>query len=157
MMNVEIIRLNKSAESMIGAMYLNGEFQGFTLEDPTREQKIEKVTAIPDGVYNLGLRKADSGMTKKYRAKYDWFKWHLWIQGIPGFEYVYIHVGNKTEDSDGCILLGDQPKNNVTQKGWVGNSTNTFSNFYKKVFPRLENGESATIIIRTVPLNPHAN
>ena len=44
-----------------------------------------------------------------------------------------IHIGNKPEDTDGCILVG---KNTV--KGMITSSTETFMSFYKILEEKLE-------------------
>jgi len=31
----------------------------------------------------------------------------LWLQNVPNFEYVYLHIGNVVENSEGCVLVGD--------------------------------------------------
>lgn len=101
---------------------------GVTLED---EKDI-----FPEGVYEIKIRKVESPLTIKYRKKYPWFKYHLEITGIEGRKYVYIHIGNYTTDTDGCVLLGlgIAPK-------MITHSTDTFKKFYEFIYPLLESGE----------------
>lgn len=112
-----------------------------SLEDPVRDKKIKSVTAIPEMVYELGLRKFDedkpetwSGMTKRYRENFDWFKWHIHIKNVPGFKHVYIHIGNKPEDSDGCVLVATKQ----TGDNFISQSTVAYKKLYLKLLPLLE-------------------
>jgi hypothetical protein len=104
-----------------------------TLEDPVREEKIPKVTAIPEGVYLLKWRKVLSGKTKQYRKDHSWFNWHIELQDVENYKYVYIHKGNKPEDTDGCILVGSYSGND-----FIYESRLSFSAFYKKLKPYLD-------------------
>jgi hypothetical protein len=45
---------------------------------------------------------------------------------VKGYEGVLIHIGNRPEDTEGCILVGE---NKV--KGQVINSTETFKRLYE--------------------------
>lgn len=108
------------------------------LEDPVRDEKIAKVTAIPEGVYRLKIKRVDTPLTLVYRNKYPWFKFHIEITGVPGFKpVVYIHVGNKPGDTDGCVLLGMGKK-----KDWVSSSLDAFKDFYEKMYGLIENEEN---------------
>jgi len=91
--------------------YLDGfEQRIFTLEDKVRDVKVAGVTAIPAGKYELKLRNEGS-MTKRYAKKFpDMHRGMIWLQDVPDFTWVYIHIGNYPEDTDGCILVGkDRP------------------------------------------------
>lgn len=148
-MDLTLIRLNEDSKSTLGALYIDKDLVGFTCEDPHREVKIDGETRIPSGRYEVKFREVMSGMTKKYRDKYDWFTYHLELQDVPDFEYVYIHVGNTADHSEGCILLGQSAS--PTDKGWmVGNSAKTFAPFYLKVSEALKNGEQVFISVVTL-------
>lgn len=123
-------------------------FECFTLEDEFREKKVKGETRIPEGFYEIVIRQDITEKTKEYQSRYDWFKKHLEIKNVPGFTSIYIHIGNKETDTDGCVLLGDVCDNNQVTNGFIGNSTVAFKRFYKKVFPHLENGGKAFIEIR---------
>lgn len=82
-----------------------GEY--FTLEDPIRKNKIPGDTAIPEGTYTLLMRKS-GGMHARYAQRYGArHRGMLWLQNVPNFEWVYLHIGNTTADTEGCILVGD--------------------------------------------------
>ncbi len=62
-----------------------------------------------------------------------------------------MHIGNYLGDTDGCILLGDKPNNNVVEHGFLAESTKAFQRVYlmlsqaieegEKIFIRIENGQ----------------
>lgn len=130
----------------IGDLYINDSTirECYTLEDESRAVKVKGQTRIPAGTYKVEYRKVETGKTTQYRAKYPWFKWHLWLRDVPNFEYVYIHVGNTEVDTDGCILVGHSA--NVTA-GKVFSSKQAFEILYKKVSSVLDAGKEVTITI----------
>ena len=71
-----------------------------------KAQKMKGTTAIPEGTYSLLV-------TKSPRFK----EWLPYLQGVPDFEGIRIHAGNYPDDTQGCILVGE---NKV--KGMVVNS-----------------------------------
>lgn len=112
-------------------------FQGYTLEDQFQLTKVPKETRIPPGIYNVDIQKADTPKTLQYRAKFPWFKNHLEIKNVKDFVGVYIHLGNSDDDTDGCVLIGDNADNNVIGPGSISNSTAAFKRFYESVYPHL--------------------
>jgi hypothetical protein len=123
-------------------------FQGYTLEDQYQGVKVSKETRIPSGFYELILQKTETPLTLKYRAKYPWFKYHIWLKNVPGFQGVYIHIGNTDEHTDACILVGDSADNNAIAPGTISSSTNCFRRLYKPLLDHLESGEKVFIQIR---------
>ncbi len=78
----------------------------FTIEDTHRDEKVYGKTCVPAGTYNVKLRN-EGGMTKRYARRYKTHQGMIWLQDVPGFEWVYVHVGNDAKASDGCILVND--------------------------------------------------
>lgn len=123
-------------------------FQGYTLEDEFRPSKVKGETRIPAGVYEIVIQTIDTPKTFQYRQKYSWFMSHLMLKDVPDFVGIYIHIGNTDEDTDGCLLLGDNADNNVIGHGSISNSTQCFMRFYSDVYEHLHEGKKATIEIR---------
>ena len=78
-------------------------------------------------------------MTSKYRKKFNWFDYHLHINNVPEFEYVYIHIGNTDQHTAGCLLVGE----GATSSGECRllNSTDAYKALYEKVKPFAANGK----------------
>jgi hypothetical protein len=84
--------------SVIGELFFR-EYRCYTLEDLVREgqEKIPGKTAIPYGRYRVIIN---------YSPR---FKKPLpLLLNVPLFYGVRIHSGNKPEDTDGCILIGER-------------------------------------------------
>ncbi len=139
-------RIHKNQTYSIAYLY-NAEdtFNSFVIEDPPRKIKIPKITGIPAGRFKLIIRKEDLPLTLRHReayAKAGWtdFKYHIEVSGIPGFQFVYVHAGNDSEDTEGCVTPGyafdlSKPKDNQSL------SIAATHDFYKIVYPLLEAGK----------------
>lgn len=132
-------RYSDSNQSTLGLLFVNKKFFCYTLEDMYNNVKIPGKTRIPAGRYKLGIRKADTPLTLKYRERYPWFKNHIEVLNVPGFTGIYIHIGNTDRDTDGCILVGDSVNNNTITTGLLSNSTQAFKRLYEHIYPNVEN------------------
>jgi len=148
---ITVVRFMHDEETTLGLLYLRGEFVAYTLEDTYREKKIKGETRIPAGEYVVGFRVSDppSGLTKKYRerkALKGIFTHHLEVKNVPGFDYIYIHIGNDHGDTDGCILMANGISANTVERAIVSSEI-AYVGFYKKIQALLESGEKVRIII----------
>lgn len=145
------VRFSQSKDDTESILFFNGIFECFILEDEEREEKVPGKTRIPEGVYEIKLREEDSPMNKKYFERYpNLHKGMLWLQDVPGFEYIYIHIGNKHEHTDGCLLTGDSLASNAQGAGgvgYVGNSGQAYKRLYPKVVEALDKGNKVYITI----------
>ena len=96
---VQILRTYDSDKVTMGEMYVNGNLTAMTLEKPWKENQAE-ISCIPAGRYPAILR------YDKKRDKY--FTIEL-KQTLPRTN-IQIHVGNDTDDTIGCILVGLKAK-----------------------------------------------
>lgn len=116
-MKLLLRRLHKTENSTIGELYVDGKFECYTLEDKEREVKIKSETAIPKGVYVVGI-------TLSNRFK----KMLPILIDVPNFEGVRIHPGNTNHDTEGCILVGT-----TRSQDFIGNSRIAFGRLFKKM------------------------
>lgn len=127
--------------STIGVLTVD-DLMFYTIEDTHRWKKIWGKTRIPAGTYEIKLRN-EGNMNQKYSHKFKFHKGMLWLQGVPNFEYIYIHIGNRSEDSNGCILVGSGMLNN----NFITGSTVAYIRLYSKVIKTLEKEEQVFINI----------
>ena len=142
-------RKYRKTDYTIGALYIDGIYFCDTLEDCDRgltgdmseaeiiRRKVYGQTAIPSGTYLLNLNIVSSK-----------FRYHSWaksyggkvprIMSVKGFEGVLIHPGNKSTDTLGCVIVG---QNKV--KGALVNSQDTFH----KLMQRISGDNNITITI----------
>ena len=99
-MYLQLVRESFNNKATEGKLFVNGEFQCYTLEDMDRfleegGEKVYGLTAVPRGVYPVELTYSNR------------FKIILpLIKDVPGFSGVRIHIGNSSKDTEGCILVG---------------------------------------------------
>lgn len=144
-MKLTLQRLNSGKESTIGVLSINGVFAAFALEDEFRQVKVKAETRIPSGTYKVLLRK-EGGKHENYLKKFpSVHKGMLWLQEVPNFQYILIHIGNTDIDSEGCILVGDAVSQNITERGALTGSTNAYLRIYPLIAKELEVGGVVTI------------
>ena len=95
--NLLILRDTFTEVSTIGNLYLDGEWLCDTLELPYKDNQ-RSISCIPEGQYKVRLRTARESATRDYL--------HLLIQDVPNRDFILVHIGNKSSDSRGCILVG---------------------------------------------------
>lgn len=142
-------RISSGDESTLGTLFdVTGEpeFLCYVLEDQFNEPKIPGETRIPPGKYQILLRD-EGGMVKRYKKRFSWHRGMLWLQMVPGFTYIYMHVGNKDDDTDGCLLVGDGQVSNVTEQGMVTTSVAAYRRLYEKIVAELDAGEEVWITV----------
>ncbi len=104
------------------------KFRWYTLEDCDRKldqggTKIPKETAIPKGRYRITLV-----WSPKRNALVPM------LLDVPQFTAIEIHIGNKPEDTEGCILLG---RKYDPESKMVFESILACSEFYPWLFRKL--------------------
>jgi hypothetical protein len=146
-MHLHLMRISTGSESTTGALYIDGRFECFTLEDTKRIKKIHGETRIPDGRYEIALR-SEGSLTQKYAERYqDMHRGMLWVREVPDFNWIYIHTGNKRGHTEGCILVGDSLNNNQTGDGFISKSRDAYRRMYPKIAAAIEAGENVTFRI----------
>ena len=152
-MKLLLKRIAKQKTYTIGKLYIDGVYECDTLEDTDRglsnDMSIDEIkkkkeygqTAIPTGSYEVTM----NVVSPKFRNR-SWAKPYNGklprLIDVPGYEGVLIHVGNKPEDTLGCLLVG---QNKI--KGQVVNSTATFHKLMEKLIEANEKNEKISITI----------
>lgn len=152
-MKLLLRRIFKGPRYTIGKLFINGVYECDTLEDQDRgltsqmsleeikAKKVYGVTAIPTGTYSINM----TTVSPKFKDR-TWAKPYKGmlprLENVKGYEGVLIHVGNKAEDTLGCILVGE---NKV--KGQVINSTAAFYELMTVLLKAKSIGESIELTI----------
>lgn len=131
----------------------SNEFICFFLEDEQRDVKVAGETRIPAGTYEIKLRNV-GGMTKRYASKWSnkgypaIHRGMLELQNVKNFDWVYIHVGNTDDHTEGCLLAGFNAMHNVRNGGGVvGRSVDAYIELYKMCLAEFDNNEKVFITI----------
>lgn len=148
-------RIATKDDYTIGNLYVNGKYFCDTLESVDRgldrkmplnellKIKVYGKTAIPIGRYRI---------TMNYRSpkfsKIDYYRefcggYMPRLLGVPGFEGVLIHRGNRENATEGCLLVGDN-----TSRGGLSNSKGQWERLMRDyLIPAKEKGTSIIITI----------
>jgi hypothetical protein len=145
-MNITVTRYKHEKDFTIGKLFIDGQFECYTLEDEKREVKVMHETRIPEGKYNVVLR-TFGGHHEKYEKKFPEHEGMLWVTNVPGFKDILIHIGNDDDDTSGCLLVGLGPDE---AKGKIVNSTVAYLRLYNKVLPVLKAGKEVWIKYESV-------
>ena len=120
--------------------YLAGSQETYfcdTLEPTWRDyahggRKIKGCSAIPEGRYAVVI---------SFSPKMQ--KWLPILLGVPMFSGIRIHAGNTSNDTEGCILVGQNLK-----KGMVLNSNIWLHRLKDKIVAAKDKGEPVWITIK---------
>lgn len=129
-MNLWLDRREYDEKTTLGDLYVNGVWECVTLEDKVRDgPKVYGETAIPEG---------------KFEVRITWsprFKRHLpLLIDVPGFDGIRIHPGNTHQDTQGCILVGENYKL-VEGFPFLLHSVKAFDRLYTKLETAKNSGE----------------
>lgn len=138
-MEMKLIRDRFTERSTGGMLYINGVFECFTLEDRDRHletggAKVPGETAIPRGSYDVQIT-----MSARFAKPLPL------LLNVPNYSGVRIHPGNKPEDTEGCILVGNG--RDLKNKDWVSASAAAFAALFEKIERAQGHSELVTITI----------
>ena len=90
---LKLIRIAYRDNCTLGALYdSEGDMFLATLEEPNKGNQ-KGISCIPEGIYNVVPH---NGVVKNvYR-----------LENVPDRSGILIHIGNTTDDIEGCILVG---------------------------------------------------
>lgn len=130
-MKLKVVRDGLKEGCTLGKLYINDEFECFTLEDEVRldGEKVFGQTAIPYGVYDV---------TITHSPHFD--RDLPLLGGVPNFEGVRIHPGNTAADTEGCLLVGHERSDDS-----ITRSRLAFDALFPKIRDAIDAGEEVTI------------
>ena len=135
-MNLKLERYRSNDHATLGTLSLDGHLHCWTLEDVDRyleekpDAKVAGATAIPRGTYNVII-----DFSNRFQKPLP----H--VLDVPGFAGIRIHPGNKSADTEGCILVGGKP----TGPDFIPNSRATFDKLFALMESAESNGEPITL------------
>lgn len=138
-MYLQLVREGFTDKATEGKLFINGTFECYTLEDFDRRledggEKVYAGTAIPRGTYTIVL-----SMSPRFKKVLPL------LEDVPGFTGIRIHTGNKSADTEGCILVGSVNTSNTDD--WIGGSVAAMKPLMSKLEDATKRGEEITIEI----------
>lgn len=145
-MKITVERFASDSDATLSLISIDGRFECFGLEDEYRAEKVASETRIPAGTYRVGLRDA-GGMTKRYAEKFpDLHRGMLHVLDVPGFEWIYFHIGNTDQHTAGCIIVGTGATAQPAEKRLLS-STDAYRRLYSKVVEAADKGRLSVEVI----------
>lgn len=115
MKHLRIVRVERSEDGIIGVLTIDGKADCFVMQPDERDQHF----SIPVGNY----------LCKRFHGK----TWQDTFEIIvPGHTALLFHIGNREDDSQGCLLLGEEV-GELNGKRAVFVSGKAFAEFMKKM------------------------
>jgi hypothetical protein len=130
-MKIEIKRLWETSRSVCGEMWIDGQFECFTLEPARTTPVHEGHPCIAAGTFTVIL-------TKSPHLGYVCPE----VLDVPGRTAIRWHIANKPEDVLGCVGVGEKHS-----LDWVSNSKFAF----EKLMTKLETADEITAIYLDPP------
>lgn len=138
-MELILTRIAKRKTYTIGHLEIDGQLFCDTLEPTWRDigwgrpgRKVAGRTAIPEGRYPVVIT---------FSPRFE--KWLPLLIHVPQFDGIRIHAGNTAEDTEGCILVGQNLK-----PGMVLNSRIWTHRLVKAITEARERDEAIWITVR---------
>ena len=154
-MKLTLVRFSTGIDDTLGLLFLDGKFFCYTLEDEKRTVKKYGETRIPNGIYDLQLRKFGSWHDRNKNI-FGFNDGTIELLNVPNFKDILIHWGNDDDDTSGCILVGETQKTNRIDNGFIGSSRDAYKALYPVVAERLRKGYKVRIEV-TDDISNHFN
>jgi hypothetical protein len=144
---LRVDRYLSSEQATLGKLFVEDFFECFTLEDEYRAVKVMAETRIPEGTYEIKLLTTGDHHNTYSKRFPEFHKGMLWLQDVPKFQGILIHIGNTEKDTAGCLLIG-ATKDEKTMT--IGNSTIAYKAFYPKIARAILEGRKVLITYKNI-------
>lgn len=135
-MKLDLFPIDKSENSLIGKLSIDGVFECWTLENPDHLTPLgPDHIASPCGTYPIQL----------YSSPH-FARMAPILMDIPGRSFVEIHVGNTSRDTHECILIGK-----FRAMDFIGESNQAVDALIEKIANALAASEEVTITVQDAP------
>lgn len=135
-MKITTVQFEAGTDYMISKLYLDGVYYCYIIEDVLRKEKIKGKTAIPRGVYDIGITM--SNRFKKYLPL---------LLNVPNYKGIRIHTGNTSDNTEGCLIPGLR-LGQLNGKRAVLDSKKAFEYLFFSISNALDRGEDVTIELK---------
>lgn len=133
-MKLLLMRTTGTEGYTAGNLLIEGLHECCTLEDEVRAVKLQGMTAIPAGTYQVIIT-----MSARFKKRLPL------LLNVPGFAGVRIHAGNTALDTSGCVLVGTRPDDDESV---LENSRAAMHDLQAKIQAEIDKGEEVWITIR---------
>ena len=154
-MELVLKRIAKRSDYTIGKLFIasptGGGLEGAlcdTLEPPVLEMKtpmsmkaIKKMPEKCESLKPFAIPEGRYAVVISYSPKFK--QWLPILLGVPMFKGIRIHAGNTANDTQGCILVGENKA-----KGKVYNSRLWLNRLKEKIVEAQQNGEAIWLTIK---------
>lgn len=123
--HIDIMREHSGKDCNSGYISVGGNIIAYTLERPYNDNNPVLFSAIPTGTYPGRLRYDHSD------------RWRVELNDVPKRTHVQIHVGNKIDDSTGCVLIGKSLGNDLCT---LNGSKEAYKTFKEAVYAAVDEG-----------------
>ncbi len=109
-MKLLLMRTDGTEGYTAGRLLIEGLHVCDCLEDEVRAVKLQGMTAIPAGTYQIIIT-----MSPRFKKRLPL------LLNVPGCSGIRIHSGSSALDTAGCILVGSRPddENGVLENSWA--------------------------------------
>lgn len=171
-MKALILRDTHGKDHTFSKLHLDNEYQCEGIEDEYRAIKVKGETRVPEGIYPLKCRVSPSFSKYFYShpttyelitreeyqrnpGKYSGYTPHelIWIDPIPGFQFVLLHWGNTDDDTEGCYIVGTA-RGLISGQPAVTSSKAAYMRVYPKIMRAIKSGEPCTVEYKSINFNP---
>lgn len=136
-------------DATLGMLYIDEVPRYFTIERPYCYPRVRNESSIYPGRYEI-VPRTRSGKVDEYKARFDWFRYHLQLKDVPDADHILIHIANGVDDVRGCIGIANGAD---LKKHRIVDSTTAFKEFSLMMYEAFDRGESAWIEVNRLAYN----